>query len=75
MAKLTWTSVKDKLPEKDGEYIVAYERDDNCEFIVTALPFSTECGFVEESSDGGFWEADYVEYWMPLPEAPQKKGK
>lgn len=57
---MKWISVKDKLPEKAGPYLVFH--DDIGVGIALYL--------------GGLWLADnnhyeFVTHWMPLPEPPK----
>ena len=72
--KQEWISVEDRLPEKDGTYLVHYHDDVIGEYVTTRQ----------------FWGAskifepmEYFEkhtgrkalHWMPLPEAPKMKGE
>ena len=50
-----WISVSERLPENDGQYLVAYDRED--EIIVNISYFDRH----------GFWIGNVVA-WMPLPE-------
>lgn len=65
-----WISIKNKLPEKDGEYVVAYENGD-----IEVLPYSCryqafnvypDCN--EEEAEA--YRIDAVTHWMPLPKLP-----
>lgn len=63
---MKWISVNDKLPEKQGNYLVYTEEDG---------VFSAEYNPKRERSP---WTDDYegycdldVTYWMPLPEPPR----
>ena len=60
-----WVSVKDRLPEKDGVYLVYCDRE------------SVFSAWYERGREHSEWTDDYegycdldVTYWMPLPEPP-----
>jgi len=56
-AKFIWISVKDRLPEKDGRYLVV--EDHHYKWVGVC-----------SMRNGKF---DYpVKYWMPIPEAPKE---
>ena len=74
-----WIDVNERLPEKDGRYLVVW----------ASLPVSVDVCYFEnedeedENSPGYFYmfEEDpdkywrctnSIKYWMPLPEAPQE---
>ena len=76
-----WISVKDRLPENSGEYIVV-ACDEGCPYgegiwyatVVVCAEYAfnswTWCeGSHEYSLDG------IVTHWMPLPEAPKEDTK
>ena len=60
-----WISVKDRLPEKIGEYLVVYE---SC--------YVRESSYIRISL---FYEGHFnfkfgtVTHWMPLPEPPKEE--
>lgn len=75
-----WISVKDRLPNEDGEYLVTFEqgyREDYNLSAISIIDFEVDYGF-------GFWQehfdvhslgslgSDWVDIpviaWMPLPE-------
>ncbi len=62
-----WISVKDKLPEEDGTLCVVFDPD-NETISVWGARWNKEYGNFE--SMGGWFEADEVTHWMPLPKAP-----
>lgn len=78
-----WISVKDRLPEKDGNYLCYLECGAVCEaaFDSTIASEGEEFPFGEwvavyNSDTLGFtdsyWEEyDAITHWMPLPEPPQ----
>lgn len=61
-----WISMKDKLPDKDGIYLVLYDEPD--------FPYSF-CvqvrRFFKNDHDAITWRK--VTHWMPLPEPPEVK--
>ena len=62
-----WISVKERLPEADGTYVVY-------------MPPPSEPIITAEYSDSRWddWEVDitkYVTHWMPLPEPPEVEHK
>ena len=67
-----WISVKDRLPEDRGYYLVAY-RDKYNESISVAYDAYVKCSF------GEWWGGEFthdiskrvVTHWMPLPEPPK----
>lgn len=52
-----WINVKDRMPEKDGRYLV-----------VESILYSWVCVC---SLRNGKWDSDNISYWMPLPESPK----
>lgn len=75
-----WIHVSEKLPEKNGEYLVTVSSF--CGEIVFKCSFATDlhkideyefpehkCGFYGIDSEWGSYEIDNVIAWMPLPEA------
>ena len=62
-----WISVKDRLPEKNGRYLV-------CEY---GEAYSAE---YEKNRPDSEWTDDYegyfmkVSHWMPLPEPPEEEA-
>lgn len=71
-AKPQWISVKERLPEI-GVYVLVTHRtsEDHTNLkVMEAMRISNE----EYELCGGYAIlADYVDYWMPLPEAPKDK--
>lgn len=69
LKKYQWISVKDRLPETSGRYLVhvkniaGYKPLKNCEFIA-------EYFWVDWIFTG--WENNRVTHWMPLPEPPKE---
>ncbi len=67
-----WISVKDRLPDESGRYLVAnFEHD-----YVAVLHFSMRHGmfnsFDEFSPMAASDRAIPITHWMPLPEPPEK---
>lgn len=68
-----WISVEDRLPEKDGTYLVHYHDDVIGEYVITRQFWK---------KPNKFAPMEYFEehtgrkalHWMPLPEAPKMKG-
>ena len=70
-----WISVKDRLPEESGRYLVA----DFKRYYFEVLHFSKDHGvfnaydsFSPEESNANHIK---VPYWMPLPEPPEEEQK
>lgn len=74
-----WISVKDRLPEKDGKYLVcvgdsgyykiaAFSTDKTKENTYTERGY----GWSDYDCDYGFYEVKRVTHWMPLPEPPKE---
>lgn len=78
-----WISVKDRLPEEDGEYLCFYKNFFDTtgvlilEFALNmrerffSPDFKNRSGFCEYVGDGAWVEIDCVTHWMPLPEPPK----
>ena len=69
-----WISVEDRLPEKDGKYLVA--RMEGSQYSISVRKFRKEvpcwwtgyCGHWERRTNG-------IKYWMELPDAPKGERK
>lgn len=60
-----WISVKNRLPEEDGNYLAVMDGD----LCGQEEPFTSMCGI-----EKGKWdEPNMVLYWMPLPEPPKEE--
>lgn len=60
-----WISVKDKLPETEGEVLaVLFGRVYMVWYLAAKKQFETPNGFV--------WDNKTVTHWMPLPEPPKE---
>ena len=78
-----WISVKDKLPDKNGDYLVVTSFFDRRRIEVLTFVQNQEKldsydfhgkrrpGFVDYNSEYGFSERR-VSHWMPLPEIPKE---
>lgn len=78
-----WISVKDKLPEKNGMYIV-FSESPICRSMLFAN-FAKDLqkidknafygmkhpGWYEYDSEWGYCELNYITHWMPRPEPPK----
>ena len=68
-----WVSVEDRLPEKNGLYIVYGITDALRELLPNCVPIWLQYFYAER---GGWVEfkswivTDWVTHWMPLPEPP-----
>ena len=74
MAEMKWISVKERLPEKEGSYIVRTKTG-----AVTTARFYDERTFSEthylpkEYTRKAAWSRNRdVTHWMPLPEPPKE---
>ena len=76
---MDWISVKDRLPEKSGEYLV-YGPHVRTAWFAESLRENPQLEYYGAPNLPGFYngdnEADWVEYgithWMPLPEPPKE---
>lgn len=81
-----WINVKDKLPEKDGQYLVVYTFFDYRGMGVVRFShnlheideyiFDTESrpGWYEPDDEVGYFERTTITHWAKLPELP-KEGR
>ena len=58
---MNWIAVKDRCPDKAGEYLTYSEAGYHVRYYSPGSPYWTN-----------FW-AFYVKYWMPLPPVPKKE--
>ena len=69
-----WISVKDRLPARDGEYMVYGQSEAMWELLPDSDPIWV-CNYYKKH---GFYsielrrEYDYITHWMPLPEPPEE---
>lgn len=82
----TWVSVKDRLPSKNGEYLVVYHyfmyrkiaifRFAKDLHSIDEYDFEGEHrpGWYDLDSETGYFERDGVTYWAELPKMPQEEG-
>lgn len=69
-----WISVKKKLPEVDGLYLVYGMTDAMRELLPNCVPIWI-CDYYQEHGFYSFTERmhfDYITHWMPLPEPPKE---
>ena len=66
-----WISVNDRLPEKDGKYIVARREGSRYSISVRKFRKDVPCWY---SGYCGHWErrTNGITHWMPLPEPPKE---
>lgn len=73
LKKDKWISVDERLPEKDGEYIVHYHDDIVGEYVITRQFWEKPKMFAPmewfEKNTGR-----KAVHWMPLPTPPKMKG-
>ena len=62
-----WISVKDRLPDKAGSYLVIGKSGG-----ATATRWYMPSEFYPEGHFGGN-SSDYIRYWMPRPEPPKER--
>lgn len=65
-----WISVKDRLPDKAGTYLVLGESSG-----ATVAPWYEPNEYREKGHFGGKKKGSYVKYWMPRPATPNEKGE
>lgn len=68
---MNWISVKDRLPEIEGEYLAfGYSVFGAARWIVAMYDPRDKCWY-ELSSD---WDwTDDITHWMPLPDMPKEE--
>lgn len=68
-----WISVKDRLPETSGKYLVAYYSMQFKRYFLDLLYYHAR-----DKDDYFYCAENYkqkIDYWMPLPELPQAEQK
>ena len=78
-----WISVKDRLPQEDGSYLVTINSFNGCKYIDVRW-FAKDGEIVDKyelagqknvwyyyDSEWGYISIDSVTHWMPLPEIPK----
>ena len=89
LGKEAWISVKDRLPDKNGNYLVVSDSPicrriliasfaKNLEKIgMNTSPFrgKKRPGWYDYDCDWGFFEYDNVTHWLPLPEMPEMRER
>ena len=67
-----WISVKDRVPEKEGEYLAfGYSASNAARWVVVMYDPRDECWY-ELSSD---WDwTDDITHWQELPKPPKEEG-
>lgn len=64
--KSSWISVKERMPETEGKYIVCTAKS------------SVYCTKFKGCGDIGVFKTDtntHITHWMPLPDAPEQEGE
>lgn len=67
--KFIWTSVKDKMPEKQGYYLGYTSTGNMCVVELCILDMVDECGNVVYYGDKPEFTIP-ITHWAELPEAP-----
>lgn len=68
---MEWISIEDRLPEKDGFYLV-YAKSYNAFFPdVSIQEYVREIGFTYDR----YLSEDSITHWMPLPKPPEEDEK
>ena len=79
---MEWISVKEKLPDKDGDYLCYRKLFHGSGMAVYSFALNLKkideydfygekrCGWYDYDSDYGYYDIEDVTYWMPLPEEP-----
>lgn len=70
-----WVNVEDRLPEKDGKYLVA--RIHGNDWSISVRKFRKELPTHWWTGWGGHWERRTagIRYWQDLPLPPKEKEK
>ena len=82
-----WISVKDKLPNKDEQYLCCYIGTLSDKPRISIFSFAKNlrkvdkydfynksgAGWYDYDSEWGHCEIDNVTHWMPLPELPKER--
>jgi hypothetical protein len=69
---MEWVSVKDRLPEKYGEYLVffiCFWCEGVIDFWMDVQTYNPECNYWARCNN------DHVAFWMQLPEPPTLSNK
>ena len=78
-----WISVKDRLPETEGEYLCYFNSSYGSYMKLCRFSFNLKkvdrydfydrerCGWYNYNSEYGYYEDYDVAYWQPLPEPPE----
>ena len=83
--KEAWVSVKDRLPDKNGNYLVISDSPICRRILIASFAENLEKvdkyafqfrgkkrpGWYEYDCDWGYIEYDNVTHWLPLPEMPE----
>ena len=79
---MEWISVKEKLPDKNGNYLCYIKSFYGNIMSIYSFALNLKkvdeydfygkkrCGWYNYDSEYGYYEVGDVAYWMPLPEAP-----
>lgn len=80
-----WTSVKERLPDKNGLYLCCYDAGGG-HWYITIRSFTNNLeevsnhdfykinrpGWYDFDFEYGYFERKNIEYWMKLPEPPKE---
>ena len=82
---MEWISVKERLPDKNGEYLCCVRSSYYCCRSICSFALNLEqideydfygkkyCGWYDYNSEYGYFEMDGITHWMPLPEIPSNE--
>ena len=87
--KEAWIPVKEKLPNKNGEYLVIIDSPICRRILIASFAKDLEKvdkyafqfrgkkrpGWYEYDCDWGYIEYDNVTHWLPLPEMPEMRER
>ena len=63
---MKWTPVTERLPNKQGEYLVTTSADDEYKYV--EIQYFNKCKFYNANDEWGDMYDEGVTAWAPLPE-------
>jgi hypothetical protein len=87
--KEAWVSMKDRLPDKNGNYLVISDSPICRRIVIASFAKNLDKvdkytfqfrgkkrpGWYDYDCDWGYFELDYVTHWLPLPEMPEMRER